>query len=84
MCINYRVQEALDKFHRKYITSPDSKHLRFGQMFVNLYIKEPWPELFYEREEMKAAYLIADWLDKHQYFTELPQPINRTPSLANN
>lgn len=50
-------------------------HLRMGQFFVSRYIKNPWPELFYEREESKAAETIVQWLNDNCYTTELPQTI---------
>lgn len=46
--------------------------LRLGQRFCILYIKNSWPELFYEENEEKAALIIDAWLHCHQYFDELP------------
>lgn len=49
--------------------------LRVGQRFVNMYIKKPWPELFYA-DETKSAELISGWLEDNQYFDELPPVVN--------
>jgi len=46
--------------------------LRLGQRFVNRYIKEPWPELFHERNDRVAAAVIDKWLTDHHYIHELP------------
>lgn len=70
---------ALQLFINKHKAANDQ--LRLGQRFVNLYIKNPWPELFYERNEGKAAQMIRDWLCDHQYMSELPQPIIRLTTL---
>lgn len=56
------------------------KHnLRLGQYFCNTYIKESWPELYYEGDHEKAKAMIAEWLERHQYTEVRPQPILRTP-----
>lgn len=37
---------------------------RAGQFFVNRYIKEKsWPELFYEKDDKKALWMIREWFD---------------------
>lgn len=46
--------------------------LRLGQRFVNIYISQPWPELFYEESAKKAMEIIVDWLLEHQYFVTMP------------
>ena len=51
---------------------------RLGQFFVNRYIKTAWPDLFYANDYEFAAHLIQDWLKKHNYEEELPQPIDRS------
>lgn len=48
-------------------------HQRLGQRFCNMYIKERWPELFYEREFEKARELIRNWLMENHYINDLPQ-----------
>ena len=46
--------------------------LRLGQRFVNMYIKDAWPALFYETEDNKAKIMIITWLSMHQYEAVLP------------
>lgn len=55
----------------------ESKHLRLGQHFVNRYIKQPMPILFYEEDEVSARVAIETWLVTHNYVDELPQLIER-------
>ena len=50
-------------------------HLRMGQFFVSRYIKQPWPELFYERDAETAQLIIEAWLLQYQYEFELPLAI---------
>lgn len=55
----------------------DPQHQRLGQHFYNLYLKgDPWPKLFYGKDE-DTRFLIANWLDQHHYFDELPTVIER-------
>jgi hypothetical protein len=68
---------AFDKFTELYKSDPSAPHLRLGQFFCNLYIRESWPELYYEADDSKAAALICDWLERHQYTDSLPKPQNR-------
>lgn len=51
---------------------------RLGQRFVNMYIKKPWPELFYEQNEHAAKWMIEQWLIDHQYTSELPQELAKS------
>lgn len=67
---------AIVKFFRLHYQEDKCPHLRLGQRFVNMYIKNTWSELFYADDE-KASYLIAQWLNDHQYYDELPQELNR-------
>jgi len=52
-------------------------HLRLGQFFVAFYIKNTWPELFYQEDESIAKQDIRIWLNYHHYTHELPQQINQ-------
>lgn len=54
-----------------------AQHLRMGQFFVGRYIKKPWPELFYEKEDYKCAKMIVEWLEDNQYTVYLPEPIHK-------
>lgn len=51
-------------------------YIRFGQWFVNNYIKGQWPELFYGDEKL-ADLLIQQWLIDFQYTDTLPSVIQR-------
>lgn len=57
--------------------STEADHLRLGQRFCNTFIKESWPELYYEANDAVAKSMIEVWLDRHQYYTELPPAIDR-------
>lgn len=46
--------------------------LRLGQYFCNTYIKGSWPELFYEKNDNKAAEMIRVWLADHSYTDSMP------------
>ena len=48
---------------------------RLCQLFVNLFIKDPWPELYYADNE-KSYDIISVWLrDNHYFGNELPSVI---------
>lgn len=49
--------------------------LRLGQAFCNDFIKEPWPELFYEEDELTAEIVIKNWLTRHHYYATMPPKI---------
>jgi len=51
--------------------------LRLGQRFVNMYIKNSWPRLFYCEDVSLSYKMIKKWLNDHQYYTELPHEIKR-------
>lgn len=51
--------------------------LRMGQRFVNMYVKAPWPELFYTTDQFEAVNLIHDYLTRHQYHDTLPPRIDQ-------
>jgi len=55
-------------------------HLRVGQHFCNLFIKNPWAELYHERDLEKTATLISQWLLDNQYYEELPPILNGEPN----
>ena len=53
---------------------------RLGQAFVNDFVKEPFPELYYARDEDHdyTKSLIQDWLDRYHYsYENMPQKIER-------
>lgn len=63
--------------YTKYKQDPESKHLRYGQWFINNYIPAcTWPELFYCEDDKKADAMISQWLNDHHYFNEMPPKSN--------
>lgn len=71
------MSKAFEKFKESYACDPDAHHLRLGQYFCNLFVKESMPELYYEADDEKAKSLICKWLERHQYTDNLPEPRNR-------
>lgn len=55
--------------------SSEARHLRLGQWFCNNYLKQPWPELYYQEDEKKAEEMIEKWLDDHQYVRNVPDKV---------
>lgn len=45
---------------------------RLGQAFVNQFISQPMPDLFYERNDKAAEAVIRQWMVDHQYYNTLP------------
>lgn len=52
-----------------------AKHERLGQAFVNDFIKQPWPELFYNNDIAKCLIMIENWLHQNQYYVDMPQKV---------
>lgn len=48
---------------------------RVGQWFVNRYVKQPWPELYYCENSQKAKAMILAWMQQHCYTSihEIPR-----------
>ena len=69
------MRDFLTRFISAYFR--DNQQLRLGQQFVNLYIKEPWPELFYEEDNYKAIEMISQWLKDNQYWEKEPPRVNK-------
>ncbi len=57
--------------------------LRLGQYFVNVYIKQPWPELFYESDNNKAASMIEQWLTNLHYTDTMPPKLRELKKTIN-
>jgi len=51
---------------------------RYGQFFVNRFIRKPWPELFYEVDREKAQEIVRCWLVDNSYMDHLPSPLPET------
>ena len=45
---------------------------RLGQRFVNIFISQPWPKLFYEQSDKEAMKTIEKWLTDHHYYPKMP------------
>ena len=51
---------------------------RLGQAFVNDFVKEPFPELYYTEDNDHALRLIEEWLLRYDYnYVNMPQKIKR-------
>lgn len=50
---------------------------RLGQAFINDYFKCPYPELYYEDDDVVALETIEKWLNDNCYTDELPERIER-------
>jgi len=59
--------KSLGEFLAYHHANKETDHWRLGQRFVNLYIKHPWPELFYCIVDQTSTIMIMDWLTRHQY-----------------
>lgn len=63
-------------FVKRHYTVLDGQ--RLGQRFVNEYLDQDWPELFYEESDRKAVKIIGDWLTENGYFDTMPLQVNET------
>lgn len=70
--------ETLADFIRLHHALKFKDDLRLGQRFVNMYIKESFPELFYEGDEYKAVDKIIAWLVQYHYINN-DQMVNVLP-----
>ena len=61
---------SLNTFISIHKTAKDA--LRLGQRFCNMYMKQPFPELYYEENDDKAAFMIRSYLTDYCYFETLP------------
>lgn len=59
-------------FKTFHFTHSKKDHLRLGQRFVSMYIREPWPELFYCEDIGLSLDLINDWLVRNHHIDHLP------------
>lgn len=67
--------DTIAQFVRAHNLANDGQ--RLGQRFVNIYISQPWPELFHEQSEKKSLDIILKWLTEHQYYDMMP-PLAKT------
>lgn len=66
----------LQQFYHFHYENKDNDKQRLGQRFVNQYMKNSWPELFYETSDSKAKLLIEGWLKDHNYlYGQMPVPL---------
>lgn len=72
--------ETLQEFVTFHYEHQCKDHQRLGQRFVNMYIKHPWPELFYEGHDGTCYSLILQWLADHSYHTSMPLPLDHSAS----
>ena len=53
-------------------------HERLGQAFVNDFVKESFPELYYCQNRVKCLDIISEWLERYHYsYDTMPQKIER-------
>ena len=71
------VYPALLRLCNEFVALPLTEDQRLGQYFCNTYIKQPWPELYYEEDGETAFDMIAEWLQDNQYYDKLPEKVNR-------
>lgn len=50
---------------------------RLGQAFCNDFLREPYPELYYEVDDKKAEQMIKEWLTLHHYYATMPPKLKR-------
>lgn len=74
MYIQGQDAENLTQFIRAHNQANDG--LRLGQRFVNIFVKEPMPELYYEESDKESMRKISEWLTRHQYHDKMPPRIN--------
>lgn len=51
---------------------------RLGQFFCNTFIKDPWPELYYEEDDIQSLKMIESWLSSHHYLDTLPVTVKES------
>ena len=67
--------KTIEKLLQNYYAGGHNKHERFGQYFVNRYISQPWPELFHERDVVKAVRVVEQWLIDFSYVNRMPKQV---------
>ena len=60
------------------IHQKENTGLRLGQRFHLMYMRNPWPELFYGADEITGP-MIRSWLNDHHYLDTLPEPYSKNP-----
>lgn len=70
MRIDGQDAKTLAEFVSTHNVSNDGQ--RLGQRFVNIYISQPWPELFHEQSDRVALNIISNWLTENHYFYTMP------------
>ena len=74
--------KALPLLLKEWKEYPDQS-MRLGQYFMNFYLTgSQWTELFYTEDTKTALTLIAEWLDRHQYYDELPEKPTNYPKTT--
>tara|TARA_Y100000593_G_scaffold94032_1_gene191302 strand:- start:71378 stop:71599 length:222 start_codon:yes stop_codon:yes gene_type:complete len=70
------IEKLLQEYHSR---ESFVKHLRVGQFFVNFYIEEPWSDLYYEEDIVKAIDKINMWLIDNGYVHKMPKKTQELP-----
>lgn len=53
----------------------DMRTERLGQYFINCFIRHPWPELYYEENDVTADKMIRQWLTQNHFYVTVPNKI---------
>lgn len=64
---------TFQQFYAQWLANNNQE--RFGQYFVNRYIKGQWTELFYEVNTPHAIEMIREYLIHNQYYPEMPTQV---------
>lgn len=75
--------ETLADFIRLHHRLKNTDHQRMGQRFVNMYVKGPMPDLFYEADDMKSVDKIMAWLTTYHYI-DSDHSVNTLPPRLTN
>lgn len=73
---NY-MSRSLDRIIAKHKHLYPNNEIRLGQYFCNEYVKDSWPNLFYEEDDKSSQALIQLWLNSNRYANVMPQTIKR-------
>jgi hypothetical protein len=73
--VSMRLPFTIDDFFVFHYQWKNIDKQRMGQRFINMYVKEPWPELFYCNSEKECKEMIVSHLNNCGYFHSLPHPL---------
>jgi hypothetical protein len=65
--------KTIEKILQQYHSKQSNLELRVGQFFCNNFLDEPWYELYYESDTVKAINKINMWLIDNGYTNKMPK-----------